>query len=333
MGTFNGAIFSPAIIDLASQLDLRMLDLGARDGFDSELMSLAGGVHAVGCEPEPREADRLEKETTGPWRSVKMLACAIGGQKGQATLHMPGNPVGASLRPHNEEMLEEFGYESLHKTVAAADVDVLTLDDLLADGMIGKAQYLKIDIEGAELEVLTGGTRLLECCQAIKVEVSFVRQRLGQALAHEVMALLDAKGFALVDIRDPYLWRRRPLPAHPFMTGFDVPYSRGRLAHADILYFRRYDAPAAPTDLSALVLMSAAMGYFDHAFTLLRRFPDNVTWWVNHGVDIEAELKAASRRYGRGQLRRTIRKTSRGLVTLVRSYFGRLPHNAPERPY
>ena len=81
----------------------------------------------------------------------------------------------------------------IHKTIATADVDVLTLDDLLADGKIEKMQYLKIDIEGAELEVLAGGTRALEHCQAIKVEVSFLPQRVGQALAHEVAALLDAR--------------------------------------------------------------------------------------------------------------------------------------------
>ncbi len=75
------------------------------------------------------------------------------------------------------------------------------------------------------------------------------------------------------------------------------------------------------------------MGYFDHAFTLLRRFPDNVAWWSERGVDIEAELKAASGRYGRGQLKEAIQKSLRGLVPLLRSLFGGLPYNRPERPY
>lgn len=210
---------------------------------------------------------------------------------------------------------------------------MLTLDDLLADAMIDKAQYLKIDIEGAELEVLDSGARVVDICQAIKVETSFVEQRKGQALAHEVIALLDVRGFELIDIRCPHHWRRRPLPAHPYVTTFDVPYSRGRLAQADILFFRRYDTFPSHTDLSALVLISAAMGYFDYAFTLLRRFPANVEWWASHAVDIEAELKTASRRYGRAQLRQAIRSTVRGLVPLLRSLLGRTHHMAPQRPY
>jgi FkbM family methyltransferase len=333
MTTSDDAIFSSGLIDVAAQLDLTMLDLGARDGFDAELISVARGVRAIGFEPEPQEAERLEKAIARPWRSVKMLSCAVGGQKGKAKLYIPPSPAGASLRPHNAEMLDEFGYESLHKTIATTDVDVLTLDDLLADGKIEKTQYLKIDIEGAELEVLAGGTRALEHCQAIKVEVSFLPQRVDQALAHEVAALLDARGFALADILDPHHWRRRPLPAHPYVVGFDVPYSRGRLAQADILFFRRYDTLPDHADLSALVLISAAMGYFDHAFTLLRRFPENVKWWSERGVNIEAELKAASGRYGRGQLKQAIQMNLRGLVPLLRSLLGGLPYNRPERPY
>ena len=329
----SSQVFSGAIINAAAQLDLTMLDIGARDGFDRDLISLAGGIRAIGFEPEPGEAERVECLNNGPWRAVKMVGCAIGGKTGTATLYIPDSPSGASLLPHNESMLDEYGYEALHKTANTIEVNVVTLDDLAADGTIKNAHYIKIDIEGAELDVLRSAHRLLSTCQSIKIEVSFIEQRLGQPLAHEVISFLQASGFTLVDICYPHRWRRRPLPAHPFVTGFDVPYSRGRLAQTDLVFFREHDASSSPADLSAALLIAAAMGYFDFAMALLRRNPRAIHWWQDRCICIDAELRMASRVYGRTQLRHAIRDNVRGLVPLLRSSLGWLPYTAPGRPY
>lgn len=326
-------VFSRRMIDVARQLDLTMLDLGARNGFDCELISLAGGIRAIGFEPEPSEAAKLSKSNHAPWHQVKMIGCAVGGRTGPAKLHIPGSADGASLLPHNDKMLEEFGYEALHKTVKTIDVSAITLDDLTGDGLIDKAHYIKIDIEGAELEVLRAGTRTLQSCHALKVEVSFLEQRIGQPIAHEVIAFLEASGFSLADIRGSHHWRRRPLPAHPYLTGFAIPYSRGRIAQADVLFFRRHDSRSPPESAAAAVLIAAAMGYFDHAMTLLRGNTSSVQWWTDHGVDIEAEMKTTSKRYGRHALRCAIQQNVGGLWPLFRSLFGQLPYKTPDRAY
>jgi FkbM family methyltransferase len=326
-------VFSGAIIDAAAQLDLTMLDIGARDGFDRDLISLAGGIRAIGVEPEPREAERLECLSHTPWRAVKMMGCAIGARTGAATLYIPPSALGASLLPPNKSMLEEYGYEALHKTANTVEVKVVTLDDLVADGAIKNAHYIKIDIEGSELDVLRSANRLLSTCQSIKVEVSFIEQRLGQSLAHEVISFLQASGFTLVDICCPHRWRRRPLPAHPFVTGFEIPYSRGRLAQADLLFFREHDASSSPADISAALLIAAAMGYFDFAIALLRCNPRTICWWQDRDICIEVELRMASGAYGRTQLRHAIRDNVRALVPLMRSSLGWLPYTKPVKPY
>jgi FkbM family methyltransferase len=333
MARIGNRVFSSAIIDIAALLDLTMLDLGVRGGLDQDVISLAGGIHAVGFEPEPVEAERLRESSPAVWRTVKMLECAISGQTGSARLHIPVNPVGSSLLPHNQDMLEEHGYEDLHNTISTTDVEVVTLNDLFDDGTLKNAHYLKIDIEGAELDILRAAQRALTGCQAVKVEVSFVEQRIGQPLAHEVIAFLQSSGFALFDIRHPHHWRRRPLPAHPFISKFEVPYSRGRIAQADLLFFRRHDAASSFHDVSAALLIAAAMGYFDYAISLLRHNLSTAFWWQDRGIDIEGELRAASRHYGRIQLRRAIRDNIRYTIPLFRSLLGRLPHSTPLRPY
>jgi FkbM family methyltransferase len=325
--------FPRTLIDAAAQLDLTMIDLGARGGLDSDLLPLAAGIRAIGFEPEPAEADDLLQASQGSWRAVEMFRYAVGGKKGRAKLHLPASTVGASLLPHNEALLDEFGYEQLHKPVRTIDVDVTTLDDLLREGAINKASYIKIDIEGAELDVLRASTRILETCLAIKVEVSFLEQRRGQPLAHHVTAFLDALGFDLIDIRDVHRWRRRPLPAHPLITRFCVPYSRGRIAQADLLFFRRHPEGELAQSVAAAMLIAAAMGYFDFAMTLLRSHRSCREWWTARGVDVEAELGIAAYRYGRLQIRKAMREHFRRLVPLLRSIAGRLPYVEPSRPY
>lgn len=333
MARSGDKVFSSAIIDAAVELDLTMIDLGARGGFDLDILSLAGGVEAIGFEPDPAEAGQLRRSIPRGWRTVRILEYAIGGRAGIAKLHIPPNPAGASILPHNQAMLDEYGYEALHKTKSTVDVAVTTLDDLLTEGALKNAHYLKIDIEGAELDVLRGAQRLLAACQAIKVEVSFVEQRVGQPLAHEVIAFLETTGFSLFDIGDSHRWRRRPLPAHPLMTNFEMPYSRGRIAQADLLFFRRHDAASSARDVSAAVLIAAAMGYFDYAIGLLRVSTSTARWWRDKGIDIEGELSTASKRYGRIQLRRALRENIRYAIPLVRSLLGRLPYAPPARPY
>jgi FkbM family methyltransferase len=311
---------------------LTLVDLGARGALDEDLMPLASVTHAIGFEPDQAEAARLSR-ATGPWRQMTILPYAVGGTDGPGTLHVPAANVGASLLPHNESMIEEFGHEALHRTTARIPVRTRTLDGLLAEGVLPGMDYLKIDVEGAELDVLKGALSAIKHCVAVKVECAFIEQRLGQPVAHETTAYLDESEFGLVDIRDIHRWRRRVLPTHPCSSRFKMPYSRGCAAQADLLFFRKPDTITSADQANAAVLISASLGYFDHAWALTRKFPVICEWWNSRGVNIEAELQSASARMGKAAVRGEIRKALRQLVPLFRSLIGVLPHREPDLPY
>lgn len=79
-------------------------------------------------------------------------------------------------------------------------VPLRTLDSFADDGTITRMDALKIDVQGAELDVLRGATKLLKQCTAIQLEVSFRRVYEKAPLAHEIVAFFAEKGFRLYDI-------------------------------------------------------------------------------------------------------------------------------------
>jgi len=326
-------VFTKRLLDALSPSPLIVVDLGARGGLDEDLLALAPAVVAVGFEPDAEEARRLAGTPIGPWKERRILPYAIGGATGSAKLHIPASPEGASLLPHNPAMLEAFGHAALHRTLREVEVDVRTLDDVADEAGIAAVDYLKIDIEGAELEVLKGGPQLAATAKVMKIECAFVEQRIGQPLAAEVIAYLASQGFDLIEIRAAHHWRRRPLPAHPYVVDAKVPYSRGRLAQADLFFVKRFDASALGRDVVAGMTILAALGHVDLAFTLLRAAPQAATWWNSRGIAIDDELSAVSRVLGRRELRKAIHAQIVGLVPLIRARLGRLPFRRPEMEY
>lgn len=319
---------------LIADLAPSVADLGARGGLDEDMLPIAWAGHAIGFEPDPDEATRLATVGDPRWRKTTILPYAVGGESGSAVLHVPESNEGASLLPHNAAMIDAYGYENLHATKKRFPVDVHTLDELRQRGELPRIDYLKIDIEGAELQVLKAAAETLCDCVAIKVECSFLEQRIGQPLIWEVASYLLGCGFCAMDIRDIRRWRRRNLPAHPYRVDFQMPYSRGQLAQCDLIFLK---APKAVSDIDQtlrLVVLSAVLGYYDYAITVLRTNPDVATAIERkYGIALERELEAWSRDAGRREARAAIKSSIRGLIPLMRSALNCLPYPAPRNAY
>lgn len=319
---------------LIEDIEPVVADIGARGGVDEDMLPIAWATRVIGFEPEAQEAARLMQHGDSRWRQVNVLPFAVGGHVGGATLHVPDSKEGASLLPHDARMADQFGYDNLHIDRQELPVETVTLDSLRADGRVPRIDYLKIDIEGVEMEVLQAAKSVLEDCVAIKVEGSFVQQRVGQALVWEVAAFLVQHGFTIVGMRDIRRWRRRNLPGHPYRIAFEMPYSRGQLAQCDLIALKSADAVTTTTQGLRLALIAAVLGYFDYAITLIRGKPELVAHVQDaFGFDLERALRDWSGSRGRAEVARAIRTSLRNLIPLGRSLLGKLPYATPDRPY
>lgn len=133
-----------------------VLDIGANRGDFTELFAdlagTRGAVHAF--EPVPPTFAML-KTRVGSRSNVHLHNIALGEIAGTATLHVPGEIDGqASLRTHEHGAWAESAERQHH------ECRMLALDEVARE--LPRLDFIKCDVEGAELLVLRGARETLE---------------------------------------------------------------------------------------------------------------------------------------------------------------------------
>ncbi len=325
--------------ELFENANLVAIDIGSRGGFENDLLPAAWAIEGIGFEPDPDAFEQLRRNNPDPWRKMTFYPKAIGSKNGEAILHIPRSPEGASIFKHNEEIIEEFGHEELFTLKKSVSVRTMTLDTATQVFEIPEASYLKLDVEGAELAVLEGAFNTLRSVLAVKTEVAFIEQRKSQPLAWEVAEFLYGKGFILMDIMNIHHWRRRPVASHPYITRYPVPYSRGCPAQCDLLFIKEKKTLDTPTDSRSdftlrLLLISMVLGYFDYAVSILRFRPDFAhSLEKKLGINIVASIGNMSKRFGRLVCMEHTIGSIRNFIPLFRSLTIGLPKGKNLIPY
>ena len=91
-------------------------------------------------------------------------------------------------------------FEQSSVTRNVVQIPMETLDEVVKNFMPGGADFLKLDVQGYELEVLKGGTKVLKSAQAVVMEVSLLPVNRGAPLLHDVTHFMLGAGFVAYDI-------------------------------------------------------------------------------------------------------------------------------------
>lgn len=131
------------------------VDVGANIGCHSVAAARAmeGRGRVVAIEPYPATAELLRRSLwiNGATRTAEVHVVAVGTNPGQSTLY-----VGTTSGHHS---LYPLG-DSVPNSADTVEVRVSRLDDLISPGQ--SVDVLKIDVEGAELDVMRSAQRILE---------------------------------------------------------------------------------------------------------------------------------------------------------------------------
>lgn len=76
------------------------------------------------------------------------------------------------------------------------------LDTLVRNSHVDHIDYLKLDVQGAELMVLSGATEILKKATFVQFEVSIIEYNKGGACWHEIDDLFHGNGFHFYDSGD-----------------------------------------------------------------------------------------------------------------------------------
>ncbi|MEO0412395.1 MAG: FkbM family methyltransferase [Pseudomonadota bacterium] len=169
-----------------------VIDVGANKGqFSLAVKALFPSCVIHAFEPLDGAAE-LYKALFGPDPSVTLHRLALGANAGNATLHVASREDSSSLLAITGNQTRAYGI----KAKTEAQVQIKRLDAALNIAALPRPRFLKIDVQGTELEVLKGVGALNEI-DFIYVELSFVALYRDQALFEDVHAFLNDKGFSL----------------------------------------------------------------------------------------------------------------------------------------
>lgn len=174
------------------------IDVGARWGLPTKwnIMFKCGLIRPVLFEPDPVEASSLRQS----YRSAIVIESALGDRTQTSDLNITRDSGRSSLRLPD---LDQLGgrYVSLgdYEVVSRVPITVTRLDELRDRFPI--PDFIKIDTQGSDLDVLKGAGELLPSLLCIEIEVQLVTQYMGQALFHEIYDYLQRRDFGLVAFR------------------------------------------------------------------------------------------------------------------------------------
>ncbi len=83
-----------------------------------------------------------------------------------------------------------------------SNIPSLKLDTIVKRHSLPHPYILKIDVEGAELDVLRGATEVLTHTEAIIIETPIVLRKEGASSFGEIVSFLHQRGFAIFDIAE-----------------------------------------------------------------------------------------------------------------------------------
>lgn len=250
---------------LAPGQALTIVDVGAQsldyeDHVYQPLLDSGIPCRVIGFDPlADRIQERADREKS---YDLTLLPYAIG-DGGSHTLYINNIDATSSMYPLNEEVVRRFqDLSSLH-TVRTEEIATRRLDDVLSSDTV---DFLKLDIQGYELQALESAREVLSRTAVVHCEVEFVPIYAGQPLFAEVQSFMVEQGFQLVDLINPV---RLPSMVQSGQAYEDT------LLFANAIFLRKGESSDA--DLCLRQALVASLLYYKHglAESLLQQYDDS----------------------------------------------------------
>jgi FkbM family methyltransferase len=183
-----------------------VLDVGANEGqYARQLRGLGYRGRIVSFEPltEAFAALELAAAQDPLWECRRL---ALGSDDGSAEINIAGNSASSSLLEMKDRQLESAPEA---RYVGTERVELARLDSIWTDLVRdGDRVYLKLDVQGLELEVLKGAEGSLPGVSCVQAELSFIPLYEGAPDYLELIEHLRSRGFNLAGLEEGHDDRR-----------------------------------------------------------------------------------------------------------------------------
>ena len=197
------------IIDLVAKEDPIVFDVGAHYGESIDYLKSHFPKSTIySFEPDPESYTILSNKAV---QGVKYFNLALSSKKGVSTFFRNKISHTNSLIKVNLESKDSIGVttakskgdeEYFQNFNTEIEVKTTTLDSFLEDHPLNHVDLIKIDVQGAECQVLKGASKFLKNTKIIIVEISFFDYYENQTSFLDVESLIAPLNFKLFSISE-----------------------------------------------------------------------------------------------------------------------------------
>lgn len=270
-----------------------VLDGGARDAHaDPRWRDLSPDrLEFHGFEPDPPECERLTATLRELGYAGAYYPIGLGAIDGTMPFHVNKASGGSSFLDQNREVTDRWRFENPHATSLAReiflpertlDMPVATIARWAADTGIRGIDFCKLNVQGAELDILATAGPLLDDTLGVLSEVAFVESYVDRTFFSDIDIFLRRSGFTFFDFLAHHYIGRADCPVvaqHlPGGTGRlgQLVSTWGQLVEAHGFYLRDPIARAAggnaqpmpPARAIKLMVIAEVFGQVEYAFEL-----------------------------------------------------------------
>ncbi len=189
--------FFEVIKKFDKNLTFKILEIGAHpygefnEGFHI-LLDHFPGSEIYAFEVDKEECEKLNKSCKN---GMKFFPIALGEKRETRKFYETYMPVCSSLYEPKQKFLELYNNLNVAYLKNTTEIDTISVDEFSKNHNLEYVDFIKIDIQGAELDVFKGGVKTLEKTLMIVSEVEWVEQYIDQPLFGDVSSFLKDQDF------------------------------------------------------------------------------------------------------------------------------------------
>lgn len=213
---------------------LVVADIGARRGFEPHWTVYGDQARLIGFEADAEECERLNQQVGGSGNHF--FPTALHQSQGKRPFYITARPSSSGFYPANMRFVQRLSDEANLSVIKTIEMDTIDFDSFASKNSIGTIDFIKLDTEGCELDILRGATKVLKNVIGLSIEVEFMQLHEGQPVFSDVESFLRPQGFMLYDLAI-YRHGRKALPeSTPSLTL--GPALRGQVTWGQTLFLK-----------------------------------------------------------------------------------------------
>lgn len=150
-------------------------------------------------EPNPTRFEKLV-ENTQAFANIKPFNMALNTYRGKAEFFLCYGTGGTNpIFDSASSLLAPTPQIAIHYQGPKIMVECVNLDEWCSDNQIDRIDFMRLDLQGLELQVLTSSPRILKTVKVIHVLTNLYPFRKGTTIFANLKAFLEKNGFFLIE--------------------------------------------------------------------------------------------------------------------------------------